>query len=222
MSTTSTSSEPWKGLPSQGATRLVLAAHPQRMSDALDRRLTEATVERLRSCARLHARIAPLLVPRLGGDATDTGADDATVPADRQATFDRLGRIDLNEASCLAGAAWHALSLRQMIRRSEVADLVARIGRRAHAFGSRREGIAPVMHSLTPDALAEHIMRDGYACLGVWFLSVPTSMRQQLLIRLPPGTPAEAPELSDAQRLRALDLIDPVLTEFDESANASA
>ena len=220
MSIISTSNPPWKGQASQGATQLVRAAHPQRLSDALDRRLAAITIERLRTCARLHDRIAPLLTQRRLGEETDTQSDDTTMPADKQALFDRLVRVDLEEVSRLAGAAWHALSLRQMIRGRDVADLVARIGRPAHAFGLRREGVAPAMHAVAPDALAERIIRDGYACLGVWFLSFPMSMRRLLQIRLPPGTPAEAPELGDVQR--ALGLIEPVLSEFDEAANASA
>jgi len=107
-----------------------------------------------------------------------------------------------------------------MIRRSDVADLVAQIGQRAHAFGVRRDGVAPALHSVAPGALAEHIARDGHACLVVWYSTFPPPMRQQLLVRLPPGD-AEAPEWSDAQQKLALGLMDPVLTELDGSMNAS-
>ena len=107
-----------------------------------------------------------------------------------------------------------------MIRGRDVADLVAHIGRRAHAFGLRRDGVAPALHSVTPGALAERIARDGYACLGVWFSSFPPSMRQQLLVRLPPEV-AESPDWSDAQQSLALGLMDPVLSELDGSLNVS-
>jgi hypothetical protein len=221
MSTTATLRSEWKEAPSHNATRLVLAAHPQRLADALDARLSAAVVSRLQSCARLHERIAPLLIPRQGGSSNDTSAHDVIEPAERQATFERLFHADLRQASHLAGAAWHALSLRQMLRGRDVADLVAQIGRRAHAFGLRRAGVAPALPSISPGALAERIERDGYACLGVWFSSFPPPIRQQLHVRLPPGTAAESPELSDAHQRLALGLIDPVLSELDESMNVS-
>ena len=205
---------------SHDAARLVLAAHPRRLADALDGRLSAAVVGRLQGCPRLHERIAPLLIQPQIGDPNDTPADEAATLADRQATFERLFQVDLKQASSLAGAAWHALSLRQMIRGRDVADLVAQIGARAHAFGLRRDGIAPALRSVAPGALAEQIARDGYACLGVWFASFPSPMRQQLHVRLPPGS-AESPEWNDAQQRLALDLIDPVLSELDESMNAS-
>ena len=220
MSTTPTPRSEWKEMPSHDAARLVLAAHPQRLVDALDSRLSAAVVGRLQICPRLHSRIAPLLILRQAGGANDTLADDAAILADRQATFERLFRADLKEVSSLAGAAWHALSLRQMIRGRDVADLVAHIGRRAHAFGLRRDGVAPALHSVAPGALAEQIAHDGYACLGVWFSSFPRSMRQQLLVRLPPEV-ADSSEWNDAQQSLALGLMDAVLLELDGSLNVS-
>jgi hypothetical protein len=220
MSATSTPRSEWKEMPSHEAARLVLAAHPQRLADALDSRLSAAVVGRLQSCPRLHDRIASLLIPRQADGSNDTAADDAAIPADRQATFERLFQADLKEASSLAGAAWHALSLRQMIRGRDVADLIAHIGQRAHAFGLRRDGVAPALHSVAPGALAERIAHDGYACLGVWFWSFPPSMRQQLHVRLPPEV-ADCSEWSDSQRSLALGLMDPVLSELDESLNVS-
>jgi hypothetical protein len=223
MSTTPTPRSGWKEMPSHDAARLVLAAYPQRLADALDSRLSAAVVGRLQSCPRLHGRIAPLLIQRQAdgsNDANDTPANDAATLADWRATFERLFRADLKEASSLAGAAWHARSLRQMIRGRDVADLVAQIGQRAHAFGLRRDGVAPMMPSVTPGALAEGIARDGYACLGVWFSSFPPSMRQQLHVRLPPEV-AKPSDWSDAQQSLALGLKDPVLSELDESLNVA-
>ncbi|MEH2628705.1 hypothetical protein V1292_006760 [Bradyrhizobium sp. AZCC 1719] len=221
MSTESTLRSEWKEMAPPDAARLVLAAHPRRLADTLDSRLSVAVIGRLQGCPRLHARIAPLLIrPEVDGPG-DMPADDATALANRRATFERLFQVDLKQASSLAGAAWHARSLRQMIRGRDVADLVAQIGQRAHAFGLRREGFAPALHSVASGALAERITRDGYACLGVWFSSFPQPMRQQLCVRLPPES-AESSEWSDAQRRLALGLIDPVLSELDESMNASA
>lgn len=221
MSTTSTPRSEWKETSSHDATRLVLAAHPQRLADAFDRRLSVAVVSRLQGCPRLHERIALLLLQQQGGGSNDPAADDATALTERRAAFERLFHVDLTEASHLAGAAWHALSLRQMIRGRDVADLVTHIGRRAHAFGLRRGGVAPAMRSAAPGAVAERIERDGYACLGVWFSSFPPQMRQQLHLRLPPGTAAETSDLSDVQQRLALGLIDPVLSELDGSMHAS-
>jgi hypothetical protein len=217
MSTSSTLRS--KEVPSYDATRMVLAAHPGRLADALDSRLSASLVQRLQSCARLHDRIAPLLIQQQGGGSSDASADDATL-ADRRTAFERLFQADLKEASSLAGAAWHALSLRQMIRGRDVADLVAQIGQRAHAFGLRRDGVAPALRSVAPGALAEHIIRDGYACLAVWVFSFPPPMRQQLHVRLPPESDGH-PEWSDAQQKLALGLMDPVLSELDGSTNAS-
>jgi hypothetical protein len=221
MSTTSTPQSEWKGAASHDATRLVLAAHPQRLAGALDHRLSAAVIGRLQNCVRLHERLASLLIQPQGGSPDDASADDLTALAERRATFERLFQADLREVSHIAGAAWHALSLRQMIRGRDVADLVAQIGQRAHAFGLRRDGIAPALRSIAPGALAERIERDGYACLVAWFSSFPPSMRQQLHLRLPPGIAADSLELSDAHQRLALGLIDPVLSELDESMNVS-
>jgi hypothetical protein len=220
MSTAPTQRFTSKEMPSHDAARLVLAAHPQRVADVLDNRLSATVVGRLQDCPRLHQRIAQLLIPPQAGDSNDM-ADDEADPADRQATFERLFRADLKEAASLAGAAWHALSLRQMVRSRDVADLVAHIGQRAHAFGLRHAGVAPALRSIPPAALAERIVRDGTACLGVWFSSFPPSMRQLLQVRLPPAT-ADALEWSNAQQSQALALIDPVLSELGESSNVSA
>ena len=220
MSTKSTPRSEWKEVALPDATRLVLAAHPRRLADTLDSRLSAAVVSRLQGCPRLHDRIAPLLIQPQNDEPNDTRADDATTLGDRRAVFERLFRADLKQALLLAGAAWHAQSLRQMIRGRDVADLVAQIGQRAHAFGLRRDGVAPALRSVEPGALAEHIARDGNACVVVWFSSFPPPMRQQLLVRLPPES-APSPEWSDAQQQLALSLIDPVLSELDESMNAS-
>jgi hypothetical protein len=218
MSTTSTPRSESREVPSYDATRMVLAAHPRRLADTLDSRLSASLVRRLQSCARLHDRIAPLLIQRQADGSNDAPADDATALAERRATFERLFLADLTEASSLAGAAWHAVSLRQMIRGRDVADLVAQIGQRAHAFGLRRDGVAPALRSVAPAALAESIARDGNACLDVWFSSFPPPMRQQLHVRLPPES-AGRPEWSDAQQSLALGLMDPVLSELDRSTN---
>ena len=220
MSTTSTLRSESREVRSYDATRMVLAAHPRRLADVLDSRLSAPLVLRLQNCARLHDRIAPLLIERQAGGSNDAPADDATALAERRAVFERLFQADLNEASSLAGAAWHALSLRQMIRGRDVADLVAQIGQRAHAFGLRRDGVAPALRSIAPGALAEHIARDGYACLGVWVSSFPPPMRQQLHVRLPPDS-GEYPEWSATQQKLALGLMDPVLSELDEPTHVS-
>jgi hypothetical protein len=217
MSTISTPRSETQELPY--ATMMLLAAHPRRLADVLDVRLSMALVRRLQGCARLHGRLAPLLIQQAAG-SDDPPVDDATPICEQRATFERLFRADLTAASSLAGAAWHALSLRQMIRGRDVAVLVAHIGQRAHAFGLRRDGIAPALRSVGPDALAEHITRDGYACLNVWVSSFAPPMRQQLLVRLPPEITGR-PDWNDAQRRLALGLMDPVLSKLDESPNAS-
>ncbi|MCA6116462.1 hypothetical protein J6524_16370 [Bradyrhizobium sp. WSM 1738] len=199
------------------ATMMVLAAHPRRLADVLDIRLSAPLIRRLQSCARLHDRLAPLLIQQIAG-SNDTPPEDTTDLEEQRATFERLFRADLTQASSLAGAAWHALSLRQMIRGRDVASLIAHIGQRAHAFGLRRDGIAPALRSVGPDALAEHIRRDGYACLSVWISSFMPPMRQRLHVRLPPES-AEPPEWTDVQRTLALGLMDPVLSELDDSTN---
>ncbi|XSC45534.1 hypothetical protein ACF1BQ_005425 [Bradyrhizobium sp. RDT10] len=220
MSTTSTLRSESREVPWYDATRIVLAAHPRRLADTLDSRLSASVVHRLQSCARLHDRIAPLLIQRQADGSNDAPADDATALAERRATFERLFQVDLKEASSLAGAAWHSLSLRQMIRGRDVADLVAQIGQRAHAFGLRRDGVAPALRSVAPAALAERIASDGYACLGAWISSFPPPMRQHLHVRLPPESAGRA-EWSDAQQSLALGLMDPVLQELDRSTNVS-
>ena len=192
-----------------GDPELVSRAHPERLLACLDPRLSAATVRRLQDCRRLLARLHDLLVRRYGallappgapsvdhaedarlagaspelGEAGDAGLAEAAI----------LGHPDLMEVARLAGAVWHARSLKLLVSGPAVAEVVSRIGRRAHAFGLRNAAAAVASTPASdPVALAGAIERDGLLCLGAGLLAGSPALRLRVLLRLPPGTPAEA------------------------------
>jgi hypothetical protein len=139
-----------------------------------------------------------LLIDHHGGSAGRTPDLDGGMRLDGARDVSILDDPDLLDAARLAGALWHARALRLLVSGAVVGDLVARIGRRAHAFGLRNIAhaveIAPAVAD--PLALASDIERDGLRCLGARFAGCPAA-RLRLLTRLPPGTPAEAETFDD-------------------------
>jgi hypothetical protein len=87
----------------------------------------------------------------------------------------------------LAGAIWHAASLRLVVTGKAAAELVATIGENAFAFGLRHAAasVTPAQ-AIGPSELAHAIDGDGLACLGAWLAGEPKPRRDAVLLRLPP------------------------------------
>lgn len=167
---------------------LFLRLHPARISAALDPRLTPETVRKLTNCRRLHRRLAEPL-------RASFAKDDLWPPAaatELLATPEHPG-----ELAGLAGAVWHAASLRLVVASKAATELIAAIGEAAFAFGLRQgaAAVAPAQ-GLAPSALAEAIARDGLACLGAWLATAPKPRRDAMLLQL---------SADDAERTRQFD-----------------
>ena len=197
---------------------LVADAHPERVRAALGERVSAATVQRLQESRRLRARLQALLIHHHGGSAGHTPDPVGGMLRDGAPEVSILDEPDLLDAARLAGALWHARALRLLVSGAVVGDLVARIGRRAHAFGLRNIAhaveIAPAVAD--PLALASEIERDGLRCLGARFASSPAS-RLRLLTRPPPGTPAEAETFDDVYVRNAPAVLARVAAELGKS-----
>ncbi|MBB3903302.1 nodulation protein NolU [Methylobacterium brachythecii] len=175
----------------QDGSSAALAVHPDRVRAAYDPRLSDATVSRLLSCRRSRDRIE---------SAVSVGASAAEAPPDGYAWL----LDDPAGAARRAGAGLHARALRNVLSGPQVAALIQAIGREAHAFGLRHA--AEAAPRALDGELAEAILRDGFACLAVWLATQPAALRAAVLLRLPPGTPAEA-ETADAEISRRADAL---------------
>lgn len=165
---------------SPGLSELVSTIDPARIAACLDASLSQATLERLRASSRLHDRLARLVL----GDGVEDEADGPRT--------DLLFGAMPRRAALLAGSVWHARSLLKLIAGKDIAVFVERIGGDVQAFGIRH-----VERAVSPDViigserLADAVEQDGHACLGAWLSTLPEADRRKILMRLPPGTPAE-------------------------------
>lgn len=159
---------------------LVSTIDPARIAACLDASLSQATLERLRASSRLHGRLVRLVL----GDVVEEQADGPR-------TDPLFGAIP-RRAALLAGSIWHARSLLKLIAGKDIAVFVERIGGDVQAFGIRHVERAVSSSVITgPERLADAVEQDGHACLGAWLSTLPEGDRRNILMRLPPGTPAE-------------------------------
>lgn len=154
--------------------------HPARVRAALDPRLNDGTIARLMACERLRGR----LDAHLGLDGL-AGASDASV-----LTSHRWLLTDPAEAARRAGVLLHGQTLRAILSGPAVGELIATIGREAHALGLRQGALMPPRAN--GGDLVGAILRDGEACLGAWLQGQPDMLRKAILLRLPPGSEVEA------------------------------
>lgn len=180
-----------------------LPIHPDRVRSVLDPRLNDATVARLVACGRLRGRISE----RLG------------LPVAEEASRHLPAWLGADPVSAVrrAGAALHGQALRRILAGPQVGALIAAIGPEAHAFGLRHGESFPPRDD--GGDLAGAILRDGYACLGAWLSGAPSSLRQAVLLSLPPGTQAEG-GTSDTQLNEEAGAIF-ALIERDETSGAA-
>ena len=143
--------------------------------------LSRPAAERLRACARLRGRLARLVmeayaVPSLSRDGLDA-------PAVRLALASPEA---IRAAGRLMGAAWHAGSLRLLVDRGEVNELVARIGAPARLFGLRHAALAATPgEAMAPDDLADAVLRAADTCLASWLAGLPAGAREHAGLKLP-------------------------------------
>jgi len=194
----------------------VARAHPERVRACLDPRVSLATARRLQDCRRLRHRLHAVMAERYGSlDVQNSATVSATSDA-AAALASILASTDPIEAARLAGALWHARSLKLVLSGPAVAGLVAQIGRRAHAFGLRNAQAAVDATPITdPVALASAIERDGLLCLGACASGSP-ALRLRLAVMLAPGTPVDADHLPASFLTNAPAVLARVAAELDD------
>jgi hypothetical protein len=198
-------------------------AHPDRVSACLDPRLSDVVVKRLADSERVGPRVAQEMLHRHGlvPQALDEYYGSASGPAS-EVDIHPLLHCDLAQCAYLAGAAWHARSLKQCVSGKVVADLTALIGPRARAFGLRNANLAVSKHVHTGAVeLAAAINDDGFLCIGALVSSKDAVLRALVRLRLPPGTPAEAAAFGDEHLRHAPAIVERALAELGGTPHVS-
>ncbi len=141
--------------------------------------LNRTECEALTSSPRIQARLLRLVVARLGWPGGPAAAGPLAALADCPAAL-------MHEAAALAGAAWHAGSVRQVLVADDVEVLVQAIGARARSFalGNPALAVAPA-ERLGAAALAARITERAGVCLAVWLADLPPGPRAAALPKLP-------------------------------------
>jgi hypothetical protein len=193
------------------------SAHPDRVRACLDPGLSDAVVQRLAHSERIGPRVAEVILHRHGltAQALDDLYQSATPGPAAQVDIHPLLHYDVTLCAYLAGAAWHARSLKQCVSGKVVAELTARIGHRARAFGLRNAKLA-VSSQVHPGAaeLVAAISDDGFRCIGALLSTKDAVVRGLVRLRLPPGTPADAAGFGDEHLRHASTIIERVLAEL--------
>lgn len=131
----------------------------------------------------------------------------------------RLSEHDPRRIATLAGAAWHARSLKLVISGPAVVAIVETIGSEAHGFALRNADVA-VDDAAAPAApdpaeLVARIESDGLRCLGLFLLRLQAAVRDEVLVRLPPRSAAERPDGDPSASAAAAVIMARVLAELD-------
>ncbi|MCA6105788.1 nodulation protein NolU [Bradyrhizobium cenepequi] len=183
--------------------------HPSRIAAVLDQRLTAETIRKLQNCRRLEQRLAMQMRPGL--------ADQELWPIPAPAEF-LAGPAHPQDAARLAGAIWHAASLRLVVTGKAAAELVATIGEKAFAFGLRHAAASVVpAQAIGVSELAHAIDRDGVACLGAWLAGEPKPRRDAVLLRLPPEEAERARQFSPEHMTACQSVMTIVIAERETS-----
>lgn len=172
----------------------VTKVHPARVAAGLPKGLPEGAIARLIACRRLSGRLAgTMVVPASAGE----GALPPSTSTASTESFPHPMTVALH-----AGAAWHAATLRAILTRQDRAVIIGRIGEPAYRFGlSQPYGDQAARLRGDASAVALAVETDGLSLLGRWLRHESRDQRLAILMRLPPGTPAEtddAPSVRDA------------------------
>ncbi|MBO0764025.1 MAG: hypothetical protein J2P50_05490 [Hyphomicrobiaceae bacterium] len=199
------------------------SVHPDRVRACLDPRLSAAVAQRLADSERVGWRVAEIILYRHGLNPAmlDDFYGRAAPASSSEADIHPLLHCDLEDCARLAGAAWHARSLKQCVSGKLVADLTALIGHRTRAFGLRNANLAVCSQVVTGAAeLAAAINDDGFRCIGALLSSKDWALRGLVHVRLPPGTPAEAVAFGDEHVRHAPAIIERALAELQGTPHA--
>jgi hypothetical protein len=163
--------------------------HAARLGAALGLPLGPRLRSRLLDCDRIKPRLAELVARRLAL-VSDAALEFAT-PLSRLAWLDSAGLV---QASRLAGATWHARSLRAIILAAPRAAVIEALGDAAYAFGIGNAdlAVAPATRA-TPEELVAAIDLDGQLCLGAWLETLDAGVAERVRLKLSPSPALERP-----------------------------
>jgi hypothetical protein len=166
--------------------------HPERIDALLPEGLPSSLRERLHGSTRLNLRLSALLTRRL--ELSPLTLKDLSTPEGR---FAQLEGQALKDALQTVGAIWQARTIRKIILKAPLRELVERLGRDTHRAALRFVNLAPepasdrqAISSETPDIdkLMRWIERDGLLAANAWCRHQPAALAERLRLKLPPGS----------------------------------
>lgn len=141
--------------------------------------LTEPQRTSLLACGRVQYRLRGLVAKRLGWP-------DGPVGAGPLAGLAALPASHVHMVALLAGAAWHAGSVRLVMAAAEVEALVRIIGARARGFALAYAGApATAAERVSAAALAARIDAAAQTSLAAWLAALPPGPRRLALPNFP-------------------------------------
>ena len=167
----------WRLLPAR-------QAHPERLRALMPPSLPDTAIDRMRATPRLQRLLNAKLA---AAGALNQGRPGPSGSAEWEGRLIRLDQPETAAVVLLAGAVWHAGTLKTMVMRETLRQVLAAIGRRAHAFALRHAELTPVAASAVPPAgLRMAAERDGTRCLAAWADGLPPGSAGRLRLKLSP------------------------------------
>ncbi len=158
--------------------RLLDAAPHDRIALLLGFGVSPALVTRLVRSPRLQARLAPVVVSRLGALA---------VPDKWQAAALAMLPDELHDLANRTGAVWHAGAIARIIDGPSRRTLVGALGENTYELALAGIALAqPVGYPApSPASLVEAVAADGAASLAAWCEAQPPSIAARLRLMRP-------------------------------------
>lgn len=159
----------------------------EKIASALGGGVSAALVDTLVRSPRFGARLAGLVLSRLG----DLGS-----PTHQQAAVLAMQSGELSALACRAGCVWHAGAIARIIDGAARRALVDSIGDENYALAFAYRELQPpgVAHERSPDDLVRAIAADGAACLAAWSEAQPAPMAMLLRLMRPDASPGSLHE----------------------------
>ncbi|MGI9506683.1 MAG: SctK family type III secretion system sorting platform protein [Geminicoccaceae bacterium] len=159
--------------------------HAERLRALLPEGLSSCMRDRRLQSPRLRHRLSMLLSERFS--LSPLTADDLNTAAGR---FARLEGEVLTRALRLAGAIWHAQSLRKIILAEPLRELIERLGRDDYRTALGAIDLSPAGDNgdedIDVDALMARIEQDGLLLINAWCHHQPRALGARLKLKLPP------------------------------------
>ena len=156
-----------------------------RLQALLPDSLPSSLRDRLVQSPRLRHRLSTLLSERFA--FSPLAADDLNTIAGR---FAQLEDEALARALRLAGAIWHAQSLRKIILAEPLHELIERLGRDDYRTALGAIDLSPAGDNgdedIDVDALMARIEQDGLLLINAWCHHQPRALGARLKLKLPP------------------------------------